>query len=71
MHTFKGFLKYKLFSVKSDDSNIINVCVHYYIKSIVFYDLYIQNYSNNMRSNTPKIFNKVKINRRLLNEVNI
>ena len=46
------------------------ICVHYYIKSLKHYNLYIKNYSERMRNNSKKDFDDIiQINRRVLNEI--
>ena len=72
MLTFEGFIKNHLYLKKSNDKNNVYVSVHYYIKSIKYYNLYIKNHSRTMRKNTNKDFNdNIQINRRVLNEVHL
>jgi hypothetical protein len=72
MLTFKGFIKHTLYIAKSKDANDVNLCVHYYIKSIKYYDLYIQNNSKKMRNNNvDKFIDKINISRRVLIETDI
>ena len=72
MLTFKGFYKHKLYMISSNHLNQKEICIHYYIKSIKYYDLYIQNNSKKMRNNNvDKFINQINISRRVLIEADI
>ena len=72
MLTIDGFVKNKIYIDQSKNKNNAYVCVHYYIKSVKYYDLYIKNKSAKMRNVSNKNFNdKIEINRRVLNEIDL
>ena len=71
MLSIEGFVKNILYLKQSNDKNNVYVCVHYYIKSLKNYNLYIKNHSSIMRNNNNTDFNgRIQINRRVLNEIN-
>ena len=70
MLSIEGFIKHILYLKQSNKKNNVYVCVHYYIKSLKHYNLYVKNYSERMRNNSNKDFDDIiQINRRVLNEI--
>ena len=67
MLTFDGFVKYKMYNVSSDDIDNTLLCVHYYVQAMNDLNNYLNNYSENMRTEgLNKFGNKYTVSRRIL-----
>ena len=63
----KGFIKADKYQYKTNNNDVVNICVQYLIKSMDELNLYIKSYSIDMRNDINNNFlNKVDINRRIL-----
>ncbi|MBI45707.1 MAG: hypothetical protein CMG66_06065 [Candidatus Marinimicrobia bacterium] len=67
MLTFKGFYKYKMYTVSSDCLNQKEICIHYYIESLEDLEYYFDNYAEKMRLEGIELFkNNFSASRRIL-----
>jgi hypothetical protein len=67
MLTFKGFNKYKIYNVSSDDVDSKLLCVHYYIQTMNDLNNYFKNYSEIMKKEClDKFGNNFNASRRIL-----
>ena len=56
MLVFRGFCKYHLHEIVSDDLNQKKICVHYYVDSLKDLEYYFNNYAEGMRIDGLKLF---------------
>jgi len=57
MLDFPGFLKFFIYEVQSEDTDVFNLSVHYYIKSESYLENYFTNYAEKMRQEGINLFN--------------